>query len=75
MNTTVHKDHTLDVSGAATTNIGKSYTIEAGDSFEITCGQSSFKLEKDGTVTLTGTNFNLQASSSVKIAGETVDIN
>ncbi len=75
MNTSVHKDHTLDVSGAAVTNVSKTYQIVAGDSFEVVCGQASFKLEKDGTVTLSGTTFNLDASKSVKLTGETVDIN
>lgn len=73
--TNVGKDHTLDVNGSSETRVGKQVIIEAGDSFEIHCGQSQFRLDKDGSVTITGKDFKFQASGPVQINGETVDIN
>jgi len=75
LSTTVKKDHVLNVSGSSDTIIGKSGTVHVTDSFEIVCGQSSFRLEQDGTVTLTGKEFKIAASGSVKINGQAVDIN
>ena len=55
--------------------VGKSQVIHVADSFEIVCGQSAFRLDKNGTVTIKGAEFKFEASGPVKINGQTVDIN
>ncbi|WP_258967188.1 hypothetical protein [Scandinavium manionii] len=42
---------------------------------ELTCGQSSIKMNKDGKVTITGTEFVFAASGQVNIIGKDVDLN
>jgi type VI secretion system secreted protein VgrG len=73
--TQVGTNHALDVKGDCQTSAGKRFLVEAGQSLEIVCGQSSFHMDQDGTVTIKGTKFQFEASDSVKINGQTVDVN
>lgn len=56
-------------------SIGNDRIEKVGSSLEITCGQSRFAMSKDGKVTITGTQLDLEASGPVRINGKTVNIN
>lgn len=72
---TVKVDSLEQLGGDKNTLVGKHYKIEAGETFEITCGESMFYMDKSGNVAITGKNINITASGPVQINGKTVDIN
>jgi type VI secretion system secreted protein VgrG len=57
------------------TTVGKTYSIDAGDEFQITVGKASLVMKSDGTVLINGTQFDFSASGPVAINGKDVDIN
>ncbi|WP_243491370.1 type VI secretion system Vgr family protein [Massilia violaceinigra] len=70
------KSHTLQqVGGNKHTLVGKHFKIEAGDSFEITCGKATFFMDKKGNVAITGANINITSSGPLQINGKKVDLN
>jgi type VI secretion system secreted protein VgrG len=72
---TVKADCVQQVGGDKNNLIGKHYKIEAGDSFEITCGQAKFYMDKAGNVAITGTCINISADGPVQVNGKSVDLN
>jgi len=72
---TVKVDALQQVGGDKNTLVGKHYKIEAGDSFEITCGQAKFYMDKSGNVAVTGTSINITSTGPVEVNGKTIDLN
>lgn len=72
---TVKVDALQQVGADKNTLVGKHYKVEAGDSFEITCGQAKFYMDKAGNVAITGTSINITSDGPVEINGKTVDLN
>ncbi|HEV7817291.1 MAG TPA: type VI secretion system tip protein TssI/VgrG [Janthinobacterium sp.] len=75
MNTTVALSQTAQVLGGKSTRVGKAYGIEAGEELAIEVGAASFRMSRDGTITLGGTRIDIEASGPVRINGKDVDIN
>ena len=63
------------IGGDKNTLVGKHYKMEAGDSFEITCGQAKFYMDKSGNVAITGRSINITSDGPVEINGKQVDLN
>ncbi|NPV05333.1 MAG: type VI secretion system tip protein VgrG [Syntrophaceae bacterium] len=74
MNTAVGLGQAEEVGLIKKTMVGKSYDIAAGDSIRITCGKSSIRLDKDGTIEISGTGVSVNGSSRVAVAGQDVEI-
>jgi type VI secretion system secreted protein VgrG len=72
---TVKVDALQQVGGDKNTLVGKHYKIEAGDSFEITCGQAKFYMDKSGNVAITGTSINITSDGPVEVNGKSIDLN
>lgn len=88
---TVGAGHAVTVAGAMNTavglaqfeqvglnkvvNVGANYVIEVADRFEVRVGSSSFVLNSDGTIMLSGTKILIEGSGPVQINGQDVDIN
>ena len=72
---TIKADTIQQVGGAKNTLVGKNYKVEAGDSFEITCGKAKFYMDKTGNVAITGENINITSNGPLQINGKPVDIN
>lgn len=72
---TIKADTLQQVGGAKNTLVGKNYKVEAGDSFEITCGKAKFYMDKTGNVAITGENINITSNGPLQINGKPVDIN
>ncbi len=72
---TVKVDALQQVGGDKNTLVGKHYKMEAGDSFEITCGDAKFYMDKAGNVAITGKSINITSSGPVQVNGKPVDIN
>ena len=64
---TIKADTLQQVGGAKNTLVGKNYKVEAGDSFEITCGKAKFYMDKSGNVAITGENINITSNGPVQI--------
>ncbi len=75
LNETIKADTLQQVGGAKNTLVGKNYKVEAGDSFEITCGKAKFYMDKSGNVAITGENINITSNGPLQINGKAVDIN
>lgn len=64
-------------------SVGKEYTVQVGDKMlvqvgtelKIVVGKSELIMDKDGNVTILGTNFNFTASGPVRINGKVIDLN
>ena len=56
-------------------NVGTFRKTTVGDEFVIEVGRSRLVMRQDGTVIITGTNFNFTASGPVQINGSVVDLN
>ncbi|OAJ49365.1 type VI secretion system Vgr family protein [Pseudomonas marginalis] len=63
----VRNNDTVLVGGAKSDSAATNYTIEAGDSIRLVCGDSVFELKAGGDINLTCTSFNLFSSGSSKI--------
>lgn len=72
---TVKADALQQTGGDKNTLVGKHYKIEAGDSFEITCGQAKFYMDKSGNVAITGAAINITADGPVQVNGKAIDLN
>lgn len=72
---TVKADALQQVGGDKNSLVGKHYKIEAGDSFEITCGQAKFYMDKSGNVAITGTSINISSEGPVQVNGKSIDLN
>lgn len=72
---TIKADALQQVGGDKNTLVGKHYKLEAGESFQITCGQATFYMDKAGNVAITGTSINITSTGPVAINGKPVDIN
>ena len=72
---TVKADALQQIGGDKNTLVGKHYKMEAGDSFEITCGQAKFYMDKSGNVAITGKSINITSDGPVEINGKQVDLN
>jgi type VI secretion system secreted protein VgrG len=57
------------------TTVIKAYHISAGDLLEIVVGKSRFVLDKEGKVTITGTEVEISSSGPVRINGKDVLVN
>jgi len=57
------------------THVGNTYLIKAGDQLEIRVGKSSLIMDKDGKITLAGTEVNIHGEGPVKVLGKNVNIN
>ena len=75
MNTTVGLIQGEQVGMSKTVTVGKSYSITAGDELEITVGKSSFKMDKDGNITLKGVKLLIEGSGPVQVNGHDIDLN
>ncbi|CDZ34649.1 Rhs element Vgr protein [Neorhizobium galegae bv. officinalis] len=72
-----------NVGKAKNTTVGEEYVIQVGDrmlvtvgrEFKIVVGKSVLVMDKDGNVTILGTNFNFTASGPVTINGKVIDLN
>ncbi|MCH4547027.1 type VI secretion system tip protein VgrG [Rhizobium changzhiense] len=72
-----------NVGKAKNTTVGEEYVIQVGDrmlvtvgrEFKIVVGKSTLVMDKDGNVTILGTNFNFTASGPVTINGKVIDLN
>jgi len=75
MLTAVAFDQTEFVGMSKSVDVVNSLKVSAGEVIELICGQSSIKMNKDGKVTITGTEFVFSASGQVNIIGKDVDLN
>jgi len=72
-----------NVGKAKNSTVGEEYVIQVGDrmlvtvgrEFKIVVGKSVLVMDKDGNVTILGTNFNFTASGPVTINGKVIDLN
>jgi len=72
---TVVKDQTINVQQSYTLNVTDDTKIISGKSIELVCGPCSIKMEKSGTITISGLNFNFIATGPIEIKGKDVNIN
>jgi len=72
---TVKVDALQQIGGEKNTLVGKHYKVEAGESFEITCGQAKFYMDKSGNVAITGKSINITSDGPVQVNGKTIDLN
>jgi type VI secretion system secreted protein VgrG len=56
-------------------NVGKSYSLDAGEVIELRCGKSVLRMDKEGKVTIQGTEFLFDSSGPVQINGKDIDLN
>ena len=54
---------------------GKDFIIKAGNVIELTVGKSVLRMDKEGKVTIQGTEFVFEATGPVQITGKDVDLN
>lgn len=72
---TVKVDALQQIGGEKNTLVGKHYKVEAGETFEITCGQAKFYMDKSGNVAITGKSINITSDGPVQVNGKTIDLN
>jgi type VI secretion system secreted protein VgrG len=72
---TIKVDALQQTGGDKNTLVGKHYKVEAGDSFEITCGEAKFYMDKSGNVAITGKSINITADGPLQVNGKTIDLN
>lgn len=75
MNTAVTLGQFEQVGLAKNISVGKSFTIDVVDRFEVRVGASSLILNADGTIMLSGSNILIEGDGPVQINGKDVDIN
>jgi type VI secretion system secreted protein VgrG len=64
-NVSVGKSLSTDVGDDEKRSVGKTLTVDVGDEVTITCGQSSFNMKKDGTITIKGKAITIDAMQSI----------
>ncbi|BCQ26030.1 type VI secretion system tip protein VgrG [Caballeronia sp. NK8] len=72
---TVGNDRTITVAQMQTTEVGKNFSLLAGDRIELTTGGATLVMEKNGSITLRGAKLLIEGSGPVQINGHDVDIN
>jgi len=72
---TVKVDALQQVGGDKNTLVGKHYKIEAGDTFEVTCGQAMIYMDQAGNVAITGKSINITSDGPVQINGKAINLN
>ena len=82
MTTNVALMQTQSVGLSQTETIGMTKTVTVGEKLELVCGKASIVLEKDGKITIAGTEIVVTASgqaelhgAKVKITGDPIDLN
>jgi type VI secretion system secreted protein VgrG len=75
MNTLVTLSQYSEVMVNKVLKVGKKFHASAGDEYEMVVGKATLKMEKDGSITLTGTKIVIGASGPVQINGKDVDVN
>lgn len=71
----VGADLSEQVAGSRRDLVGGEYTIRAGESFQVSCGKSTFRMDSDGTVFINGARINVSASGIVTVTGEDIQLN
>ncbi|MEC7524413.1 MAG: type VI secretion system tip protein TssI/VgrG [Myxococcota bacterium] len=71
----VVENENTQVGGHRTMRVGATHLLTAGDSLELRCGQSRIFMEKDGTITIEGTEFRFSASGDVFVVGSLIHLN
>lgn len=72
---TIKVDALQQTGGDKNTLVGKHYKVEAGETFEITCGEAKFYMDKSGNVAITGKSINITSDGPVQVNGTTIDLN
>ena len=65
----------VNVGMTATENVGQTKTITVGHTLEIIVGKASIVMKADGTIHITGTNFNFTSDGPFQMIGEVIDLN
>ncbi len=65
----------VNVGGAYNVTVGGLVNVVAGVSHEIVCGDSSIKLEKDGTITISGKKITIAGEDTVAVTGGLITLN
>ena len=64
-NVNIGKNLSTDVGDDEKRHVGKTLNIDVGDEVTITCGQSSFNMKKDGTITIKGKTITIDAMQKI----------
>lgn len=72
---TVQGNAIQQIGGHKNSLVGKHYKIESGDTFEVTCGQAKFYMDKAGNVAITGKSINISSDGPVQMNGKRIDLN
>lgn len=62
-------DHQMDITGNQKITVGQAVTVQAGTSFKITCGKSTFEMDSEGNITINGENIASKGAKSHTIKG------
>jgi type VI secretion system secreted protein VgrG len=63
---TLGKNLTTSVADDEKRSVGKTLKVNVGDEVVITCGQSSFTMKKDGTITIKGKEITIEAMQKIE---------
>jgi type VI secretion system secreted protein VgrG len=74
-NTTVAMAQLEEVGLSKTVVVGKTITLSAGEQLKITVGKSSFTMNADGRIEISGTEVLISGSKKVEIHGKDIDNN
>ncbi len=55
--------------------VGASETVQIGEKIQITCGKSTFSMDKDGNIVLSGVKITVSGSDHVQVSSELIDLN
>ncbi len=64
-NINVGKNLTTEIGDDEKRNVGKTLKVTVGDEVVITCGQSSFTMKKDGTITIKGKSITIDGMQEI----------
>jgi len=71
----VGHDRSEQIDGQQDTTVTKRYLLTSGERIELVTGSATLILEKNGHITLRGTQLLIEGSGAVQINGKDVDIN
>ncbi len=74
-NLSVVANQETNVGSNRTVNVGIHHLLTAGETLELRCGSSRLLMEKDGKITIEGTEFHFGASGEVWVAGSIINLN
>ncbi len=74
-NLSVVANQGTNVGANRTVDVGIHHLLTAGETLELRCGASRLVMEKDGKVTIEGTEFHFGASGEIWVAGSLIDLN